>query len=175
MDLDGQLVEADFTDLSSTTIRTADATFSPDLFMRVLSTAAGVVLIYDVTSLQSFEHITNQGYGYACMCNQYIGEKASDRVREYTLVGTKKDIVQKDPEQRQVDKELADEWAQGQGMKHVELSTHTRADVEDVAQALIRSINRAREHAREEQLEDRNVPTTRKGFKAAFRRCKGNA
>jgi hypothetical protein len=175
MDLDGQLVEADFTDLSSTTIRTADATFSPNLFMRILSTAAGVVLLYDVTSLQSFECITGQAYGYACMLNQYMGEKAGDRVREYVLVGTKMDIVQKDPEQRQVDKELADEWAQIQGMRHVELSTHSKADVEDVATTLIRSIKRARERAREEQLEDRDIPTTRGRFKKAFARTNATA
>jgi hypothetical protein len=172
MDLNGELVEADFTDLSSTTIRTADATFSPNLFMRILSTAAGVILLYDVTSLQSFEYITGQAYGYACMLNQYMGAKAGERIRECVLVGTKLDIVQKDQEQRQVDKELADEWAQSQGMRHVELSTHTKADVEDIVRTLIKSIKRARERAREEQLEGNSTPATKGRFKRAFSKTK---
>jgi hypothetical protein len=175
LDLDGELVEADFTDLSSTTIRTADATFSPNLFMRILSAAAGVILLYDVMSLQSFECITGQAYGYACMLNQYMGEKAGGRIREYVLVGTKMDIVQKDQEQRQVDKELADEWAQSQGMKHVELSTHTKADVEDIARTLIKSIKRARERAKEEQLEENSTSATKGRFKRAFNKTKVKA
>lgn len=172
MDLDGQLVEADFTDLSSTAIRTADATFSSELFMRVLSAAVGVVLLYDVTSLKSFEYITDQGYANACMCNQYVGEKAVERLREYILVGTKKDVVQGDPEQRQVDKELAAEWAQSQGMKHVELSTHTKTEVDDVAQMLVRSIKSARERTRKEELEERKKKTVRGKFKKACGKSK---
>lgn len=180
--IDGEAIEADFTDLSSTTLRTADANFSPELFMRSLSGAVGVVLLYDVTSLESFEHITEQGYAYACMCNSYMGEKTGHRTREYILVGNKKDIVQKEPEKRQVEKELAEQWAQCQGMQHFELSTHTKEEVNETVRLLIRSIMQAKKRAKKKPIEyrsqepqGRNNTTTRTKIKQAFGKLKSGA
>ncbi|KAH7076298.1 hypothetical protein FB567DRAFT_596907 [Paraphoma chrysanthemicola] len=75
MSIDGETVDAEFMDLSSTTIRTADSTFSSDVFMDILTRASGVVLLYDVTNRESFEQITNQAY----MCQS---RRASDRAVE---------------------------------------------------------------------------------------------
>lgn len=148
MTIDGEAIEAYFTDLSSTTLRIADANFSTELFIQSLSGAVGIVLLYDITSLVSFDHITEKSYAYACMCNNYMGEDAGERIREYILVGNKKDIVEKEPEKRQVDEELAAEWAQSQGMRHVELTTHDREDVEKAVHDLMRSILRAKRFAK---------------------------
>ncbi|KAH8702948.1 hypothetical protein GQ44DRAFT_552752, partial [Phaeosphaeriaceae sp. PMI808] len=73
MTIGDEVMEADFMDLSSTAVRTADETFSADFFVSTLSRAAGIILLYDVTSRESFEHITNQAFMYACMCKQYMG------------------------------------------------------------------------------------------------------
>jgi GTPase involved in cell partitioning and DNA repair len=172
--IDGEALEVDLTDLSSTTLRTADATFSPDMFMRSLSGAVGVVLLYDITSLESFDHITRQGYMYACMCNNYMGEKGRNRIREYILIGNKKDIVEKEPKKRQVDEDLAEQWAQSQGMQYVELSTHSKADVDQTIRVLMRSIMRAKERDQSQRLRERNNTTTKSKIKQVLAKLKSS-
>ncbi|KAH7063929.1 P-loop containing nucleoside triphosphate hydrolase protein, partial [Paraphoma chrysanthemicola] len=151
MSIDGETVDADFMDLSSTTIRTADSTFSSDVFMDILTRASGVVLLYDVTNRGSFEQITNQAYMYVWMCKRYRGEVGNC---EFVLVGTKADVLRTTPRKREVDRELAQDWAQSQGMKHFELSTHDRNDIEEAVYTLMRAIKRARIRSATERDEE---------------------
>jgi Ras-related protein Rab-39B len=155
MTIDNETVDAEFMDISSTTIRNADATFSSDVFMDIFTRASGVVLLYDVASLNSFEHITNQAYMYVWMCKRYRGEVGSC---EFVLVGNKADVLQTKPNMREVDKELAEQWAQSQGMKHFELTTHNREQVQEAVYALMRAIKRARKRAEKERNEESRRP-----------------
>jgi len=163
MNIDGEAIEAYFTDLSSTTLRTADANFSTELFIQSLTGSVGIILLYDITCLVSFEHITEKSYAYACMCNNYMGENAGERIREWILVGNKKDVIEKEPEKRQVDEELAAEWAQSQGMRHVELTTHNREDIEKAVHDLMRSILRAKRFAEKEESRGRALKSENDG------------
>jgi hypothetical protein len=157
MSIDNQECEATYMDFSSTTVRTADASFSADIFMRSLGSAAGIVLLYDITSLSSFEHITNKAYTYARMCNKYMGSEDRPNSCEYILVGNKIDLVKEAPERREVDKDMAEEWAQSQGIKHREVCSHDVEGPYEAARELIKSIKRMRErdgreeHARRRQ------------------------
>jgi GTPase SAR1 family protein len=156
MSVDNQEYEATYMDFSSTTVRTADASFSADIFMRSLGSAAGIVLLYDITSWSSFEHITNKAYTYARMCNKYMGSGEDGNSCEYILVGNKKDLVKKAPEKREVDSDVAEEWAQSQGIKHREVCSHDAEGPYDAARELIKAIKRIRER------ESRDKHTQRK-------------
>jgi GTPase SAR1 family protein len=154
-------MSADFMDLSSTTVRTADPTFNPDFFTQVLSRSAGVVLLYDVTNLESFEHITNQAYKYVWICKNRKGKEDGNDRCEFILVGNKADVLEAEPEKREVESELAEQWAQSQGMKHFELTTNVRSQVEEVVQMLMNSIGRAKARAKKEYAIEGKSPHNR--------------
>lgn len=128
-----------FTDLSSTTLRTADPTFSPSYFTDALSQALGVVLIYDVTSRESFERITNGAYMYLCML-----QTASGQVRkcECVLVGNKVDLVWDEKKEREIDAEEAREWAETQGMEWYEVSAKEGLGVRGVVEGLVGAVEK---------------------------------
>jgi GTPase SAR1 family protein len=151
MSIDGENAQVTFKDYSSTTVRTADASFSSDIFMRGLGRAAGIVLLYDITLLSSFEHITNQAYAYARMCNQYKGPAEGSNNCEYILVGNKLDLVENAPEKRQVDRDMAEQWAQSQGISHVEVSSHRIEGPHEAALKLIKHERRQGEAERKQQ------------------------
>lgn len=137
-------LEADFLDFSSTTIRTAGPNFSSEYFTRSLSSAPGIVLLYDITSKESFEYITNQAYMYLWMCRRYLHGGVGAKHCDMVLVGNKTDIVLGEPDKRQVDKDLAEEWAQSQGMKHFEVTTYDRQQLEEVARTLMVAIEKTK-------------------------------
>lgn len=172
MAIDNVTVEANYLDLSSTTIRRAYSDFSPSLFVKSLSQADGIVLLYDMTSLGSFENVISQAYMYARTCNQYMADSPRQFGCEYILVGNKKDITDLTPEQRQVDKELAEQWAQSQGMKHVQVSSLSHEEVEAAVGELLRSIQRAAMKGQEEQ---RSKGFLKSKIKLAFGRTKSDA
>jgi GTPase SAR1 family protein len=146
MSIDNQECEATYMDYSSTTVRAADASFSADIFMCGLGSAAGIVLLYDITSLSSFQHITNKAYTYARMCNKYMGSKEDGKNScEYILVGNKADLVKEEPRKREVDRDMAEEWAQSQGIKHREVCSHEAEGPHDAARQLITAIKRTKE------------------------------
>jgi hypothetical protein len=145
MSIDNQECEATYMDYSSTTVRAADASFSADIFMCGLGSAAGIVLLYDITSLSSFQHITNKAYTYARMCNKYMGSEEDGNSCEYILVGNKADLVKEEPQKREVDRDMAEEWAQSQGIKHREVCSHEAEGPHDAARQLITAIKRTKE------------------------------
>lgn len=172
MIIDDATVEANYLDLSSTTIRKAHGDFSPGLFIKSLSQADGVVLLYDTTSIESFENITTQAYMYARTCNQYMAQIPRQFGCEYILVGNKRDVVDLEPDLRQVDEELADEWTQSQGMKHIQVSSFSHEEVEAAVGELLRSIQCAAMKAQEEQ---RSKSFLKSKIKLAFGRTKSDA
>ena len=142
--LDSALLTLDFTDLSSTTLRTADATFNSSYFTKYLSQALGVILIYDVTSLASFEHITKEAYMYLMVCKKYMGSEMGRKHVECVLVGNKIDLVEGGMEEREIDRDLAEEWASSQGVKHFEVSAKTVVGVRESVEALVRAAEKAK-------------------------------
>lgn len=144
MNIDGESMECKFMDLSSTTLRAAEPTFQSDIFIMSLSKAVGIVLIYDVTSLESFEHVTEDAYMALWTCKGYMGGGVVGKSCECILVGNKADLVEKDPHKREVSKDLAEQWAQSQGMQHLELTAREHKPVRDAVHDLMRAVRRAK-------------------------------
>lgn len=99
------------------------------------------MLLYDITSLQSFELVTNQAYMYACMCNRYMCPEGTRKYCDFILVGTKRDLVERDG--REVDEELAEQWAESQGMGWFEVSCFDKEEVQGAVRELLRAVRRS--------------------------------
>ncbi|RYO27597.1 hypothetical protein AA0111_g7257 [Alternaria arborescens] len=117
-----------------------------------IASADGVVLLYDVTSLFSFDHLIQHTYLQIWQCRNtvFIKDGAEGRMQGLkkrfgcVVVGNKKDIIDRDEGKRQVKKEMVDQWASSQGFRHIEISSNERKEVEDAVQALVDSVQRAR-------------------------------
>jgi len=166
MRIDDELMNVEFMDLSSTTLRTAGPNFKSDLFIRKLSEAVGVVLLYDVTSLESFERVTNEAYMYLWMCKRYLGDDIGGKSCRCILVGNKVDLLKKEPQKRQVDRELAEQWAQSQGIKHFELTAREHGPVREAVHDLMRSVRKMKER---EDPETRTTTAKEKQDKQTFK------
>ncbi|NXL64657.1 RAB42 protein, partial [Chordeiles acutipennis] len=90
--------------------------------------AAGVLLVFDVTNRASFEHIP-----------EWYREAAGDRPPTFVLVGHKSDLAA----QRAVSAEEAGQLAATLGMAFVETSAHSNLNVELAFQTLVGGIQRA--------------------------------
>ncbi|XP_068015020.1 ras-related protein Rab-42-like [Melanerpes formicivorus] len=90
--------------------------------------AAGVLLVFDLTNRASFEHIPD-----------WYWEAAGDRPPHFVLVGHKSDLVAK----RAVSAEEAQHLAATLGMTFVETSAHTNLNVELAFQMLAGGIQQA--------------------------------
>ncbi|XP_009563597.1 ras-related protein Rab-42-like [Cuculus canorus] len=90
--------------------------------------AAGVLLVFDLTNRASFEHVP-----------EWYHEAAGDRPPAFVLVGHKCDLEAK----RAVSAEEAGHLAATLGMAFVETSTHGNLNVELAFQTLARSIQQA--------------------------------
>ena len=140
----------DFMDLSSTVLRAHDPQLSTIIFESTLERANGIVLLYDITSSESFEKVTNEAYMYAWTCRKITrmeGEDLSLERQEFgcVLVGSKADIVKRDPGKRQVSQEMAEQWAQSQGFSHFEINTCARKEIQPAVEALARSMKKIRQ------------------------------
>jgi uncharacterized protein YchJ len=62
------------------------------------------------------------------------------------VVGNKKDLVNGEhgEEKREIDKEEAEQWADSQGFRGLEVSSNNREEVEEAVNALVRSVERAK-------------------------------
>ncbi|CAN9429787.1 unnamed protein product [Alternaria alternata] len=117
-----------------------------------VASADGVVLLYDVTSLFSFDHLIQHTYLQIWQCRNtvFIKDGAEGRMQGLkkrfgcVVVGNKKDTIDRDEGKRQVKKEMANQWASSQGFRHIEISSNERKEVEDAVQALVDSVQRAR-------------------------------
>lgn len=165
-------------DLSSTVIRDPDPAFQPQFFDTTLTRADGIVLLYDITSQESFEKVTDEAYLYAWMCRHSetsAGENYVTGRQRFgcVLVGNKADIVRADPEKRQVRSEMAEQWAQSQGFRHFEVTSNERTEVEETVEALVRHVKRVRKRDAHEIEEQRK--TDRKAEKELKKVGKGRS
>lgn len=136
-------------DLSSTTIREADPTLDRLYFERKLARADGIVLLYDITSQQSFDRVTNEVYMYVWSCRCAEGAKGEKYVSGSQrfgciLLGNKSDLVKNWPPLREVSTQMGEEWAQSQGFRHMEVSSNDYDEVEAAITELVRSISLTR-------------------------------
>ncbi|KAF1847606.1 P-loop containing nucleoside triphosphate hydrolase protein [Cucurbitaria berberidis CBS 394.84] len=148
-------------DLSSTVLRDPDPTFHSQFFEDALGKADGIVLLYDITSGESFEKVTDDAYIYTWMCRQLeksAGERYLTGRQRFgcVLVGNKADIVSADPEKRQVGAKMAEQWAHSQGFRHFEVTSNKRTEVEDSVEALVKSIKLAKKQDADE-IEEKKI------------------
>lgn len=124
-----------------------------------LRTADGIVLLYDITYNLSFTSVIHEFYVYAWTCRDDISPKEADghvakKRFGCVLVGNKRDIiVGEDAAKRQVDKNMAEQWASSQGSRHFEITANERSEVEEVVKTLMDSIARARRMDRRDKAD----------------------
>ncbi|KAF2449046.1 hypothetical protein P171DRAFT_482080 [Karstenula rhodostoma CBS 690.94] len=150
-------------DISLTPIRARESGFVAEVFDQALRNADGIVLMYDITSEESYKNVTGFGWDYvwACRAPKNAGGQKypTGHVRfGCTLVGNKADLVQGDDrEKRQVPKGLAEEWASMVGVNAFESDRFDKGVLEAVLCDLVKSTHRAQRRDKEdiEEVEER--------------------
>ena len=108
--------------------------------------ADAVVLLYDITSLESFEYITRQAYDFLWSCRRLVkgtvGGVPGDERQSFgcVLAGNKLDLVNAKPDLRAVDQFLAEEWAYTQGFRSIELNSLARSGPEQALKLLVKNV-----------------------------------
>jgi hypothetical protein len=145
----------------------SDSSFNIILYNEFLALASGVVLLYDITNLQSYSNITTKGYLHI-----YKHRKAvymppdpisnGDYVRggvQYpcggqrfgcVLVGMKKDLADGKEGKREVQDEMAREWAESQGCGFWEVDKWNIEGIEEVMRGLVRDVERKQRRDKED-------------------------
>ena len=136
----------------SLNIEDVNASRLPD-YARIMSVvmqqANGVVLLYDITSQESFDYITTQGYMYVVGCRQSAREPPGGRFG-CVLVGNKLDLAD---QKREVSTEVAQEWADIQGFDFFEVDTYSQAALRPIFLSLVKSMAREEKREAEEAAE----------------------
>lgn len=149
----------DLLDVQSNIVRSDNHLMTSYFLDQWLRKANGVVLIFDLTSKATFDHIVGDGHLRLCMSrrthnSQEIPYSCGGQRFGCVLVGTKADLA---AENREVDRELAEEWAQSQGIAYIELDQNQPDLIEKTLEVLIRSILDAeRRDARDVDRVNRN-------------------
>ena len=144
--VDGRTTILTLMDLSTSFLKPEQSMHSTDWAETILAVADGVVLLYDVTSLQSFEYITNQAYRYLWGCrrvNSGRREGAEGDERDSfgcVLVGNKADLTTENQASRAVPRNLAEDWALTQGIRSIEVDSLARAGPESALELLVKNI-----------------------------------
>ncbi|KAF2875245.1 P-loop containing nucleoside triphosphate hydrolase protein [Massariosphaeria phaeospora] len=146
------------TDISSTIFREdpRDLPLNFLTFKTLLERADGVVLLYDITSLPSFTHVTTSGLAVVAANRRAVRKEDGAAYPEAAgqrfgcvLVGTKADLVESGEGRRQVGMEDARAWALGKGWNAFEVDTKKREQVVEVLREVVRSVMRAEKLDRE--------------------------
>ncbi|KAJ4354866.1 hypothetical protein N0V95_003476 [Ascochyta clinopodiicola] len=146
----------------------------------MLAKAQGVVLLYDVTSLESFYYITDQAYKFLWRCRR-LKSKDDDEADEEcgdfgcVLAGNKLDLALIEPESREVSQGLAEEWAQTQRIRSVEMDSLERKGPEDALKLLVRNIRKTErltvncEKQQEKDAKEKKKSSIRDALKEVFK------
>lgn len=137
-------------DISSTVLRDPDPNLNTEIFKRSLAEADAIVLLYDITSKQSFDRVTDEAYIYTWLCRPSTvsrGDNPPKGKKRFgcIVVGNKLDIVKRNPEKRAVSQDMAEQWASSQGFRHIEVTSKERHEVDTAMEGLVRSIDVMRE------------------------------
>ncbi|KAF2732089.1 P-loop containing nucleoside triphosphate hydrolase protein [Polyplosphaeria fusca] len=159
--IDGQEWHLQLVDINSALFREAESQQGGliDAFNHYMTDSQGFVLLYSITDQRSFEYITNEAYVEIFRHRRSANEKnepyPNGRQRfAAVLVGTKLDQAH---EAREVDKDVAEDWASSQGMQFFELDTHSQGSLEEIMEVLAKDIARNEKWDQEEDNERRNA------------------
>ena len=135
-----------------------------------IAAADGIVLLYDITSRHSFDRVTNRTYMHVWDARNTVSRKTGDQGKMEGLkkrfgcvvVGNKKDLVNVEDgeKKREIDTEEAEQWAESQGFRGLEVSSNNREEVEEAVNLLVKSVKRAR---RMDNRDDEDSRATGKG------------
>jgi GTPase SAR1 family protein len=144
--VDGRCVKMTLMDLSTSFLKPENAAQHPEWAERMLREADGVVLLYDVTSTESFEYITRQACNFLWSCRRLGKETVDGATRDgrqsfgCVLAGNKLDLAIAKPDTRAVGQSLAGEWAHTQGFRSIELDSLARSGPEQALKLLVKNI-----------------------------------
>ncbi|KAF2277718.1 P-loop containing nucleoside triphosphate hydrolase protein [Westerdykella ornata] len=144
------LLLADFS-TTMPAVEDGDVGWYRKLLKTAYETCQGVVLLFSLTDRSSFDKITKQDYLSIILARKRITEPslrvphqlrypAGQQRFGCILVGNKLDLAK---DGREVAKEVAQAWADSQGIDYFELDTNKQEPIEEAIRALIRSIQRA--------------------------------
>lgn len=139
-------------DVSSNLFRSEDLSLSLSPYHFFLFQADGFILLYDITSKASFDYAVDEAYRNICkMRRRNEGKRdlpypAGMRRFACVLVGNKSDLE----EQREVETEMAQEWADSMDMDFLEVDSHQQESVTDAMRILVRAIVRTKRREMED-------------------------
>ncbi|KAF2845525.1 P-loop containing nucleoside triphosphate hydrolase protein [Plenodomus tracheiphilus IPT5] len=133
-------------DISSTMLREPGLGLDETIFNLSFAKSEGIILLYDITSRTSFDLVTQDAYIHALSTRHFMSTNNPNWGKRcgFVLVGNKVDITTDSPGTREVEREMAEEWAQSQGFRHIEVSSKNRAAVDEAMVMLVTSIEVAR-------------------------------
>lgn len=146
--MDGQISNLTLVDLSTSFLKPENETQHTEWAEKMLAESDGIVLLYSITSFESFEYVINQAYKYVWgsrrlkrMRNEEVG---GDERESFgcVLVGNKLDLVVAGKESRAVGRSLAEEWAQTQGVRSIEVDSLGREGPESALKLLVKNIEK---------------------------------
>ncbi|KAJ4313096.1 hypothetical protein N0V94_007130 [Neodidymelliopsis sp. IMI 364377] len=178
--VDGQLLVVTIMDLSTAFLKPQGGIEHTEWAEKILAEADGVVLIYDVSDLETFEYITGQTYGFLWECRKLKDGDKDEEIRASfgsVLVGNKLDLVTTGKQKREVSQDTAKEWAQTQGIDSTELNCLTKTGPEEAVKTLLRDIQRIKRLENHETAQTTKNPnegdeigsSIKKSLKNAFR------
>jgi GTPase SAR1 family protein len=144
--VDGRSVKLTLMDLSTSFLKPENAAQYPEWAEKMLRKADGVVLLFDITSTESFEYITKQAYNFLWGCRKSkkgIDDAAGSDERQSfgcVLAGNKLDLVTAKQEARAISPALAEEWARSQGFRSTELTSLVRTGPEQALKLLVKNV-----------------------------------
>jgi GTPase SAR1 family protein len=146
-------------DVNNTHLRTLNPwSLNRKFYLNVFQNYGGFILLYDITSKQSFDHIIDNGYKRILDNRKRRTAEGPDGIPYPSglqrfgcvLVGNKCDRE----DQRQVDRDLAQWWADSQGIKFFEIDSQKQFPINEIIVEVIRSTLRAQEYDDDELDEE---------------------
>lgn len=182
IDVDDRSADLSLMDLSTSFLKPDQSTPHTEWAKKILAAADGIVLLYDITDLESFENLIGQAHNYLWHCRE--SERARSRLAGgenrvafgCVLVGNKQDLACSKRASRVVSRDEADEWASSQGFRSVEVDSLSRAGPDIALQLLMKNIWKLEKlglasHGLEEQQDERETVQRNSGsLRNALRR-----
>lgn len=143
--VDGRASELTFMDLSTSFLKPEQSLHPTDWAEKILAEADAVVLLYDITNSSSFEYVIKQAYGFLWDCRRKAGVYAGEnQYRSFgcVLVGNKYDLVSSGQKDRAVSQNLADEWAQTQGITSIAVDSLAEVGPKSALKLLVKNVRK---------------------------------
>lgn len=141
--VDGQATNLKLMDLSTSFLKAEQSMHPTEWAENILAEADGVVLLYDITNPSSLEYTIKQAYEFLWSCRRSKGvESGADEWKSFgcLLVGNKRDLVPTHIGNRKASQNIAEEWAQMQGIRSIEVDSLARAGPERALKLLMKHV-----------------------------------